>query len=101
MPSSEQAIDLAKHSRRRDAHSVGFGERDLRITHARVKLREVYMLHLNSAAACEFLIQMLPCTAKRLARALRFGPQSLAMRTRSARQQVFIELVPVSGDVRQ
>ncbi len=48
------------------------------VTHASVQLREVDMLHLDRAAAGQFVIQMLPRAAEGLPRALRFGPQAFA-----------------------
>ena len=70
----EQAINLAQHAGRGDAHAVGFVERRLGVAHAGVELRQVHVLHLRRAAAGQLVIQMLPGTAERLPRALRLRP---------------------------
>ena len=101
MAGGEQAIDLAEHAGRCDANAVGFGERGFRVAHARVELREVHVLHLDRAAAGQFVIQMLPSAAERLPRALRFGSQAIAVRAGRVGQQVFVELIAIGGDVRK
>ena len=48
MAGGEQAIDLAQHAGRGDAHAVGFVERGFGIAHAGVELREMHVLHLDA-----------------------------------------------------
>ena len=71
------------------------------IAHAGVELRQVDVLHLRRPAAGQLVVQMLPRAAERLPRALRLGPQPLAVRPGGARQQIFVELIAIRGDVRQ
>ena len=97
----EQAIDLAQHAGRGDAHGVGLLERGVGIAHAGVELRQVHVLHLGGAAAGQLVVQMLPGAAERLPRALRLGPQPVAVLARGARQQLLVELIAIGGDVRQ
>ena len=101
MAGGEQAIDLAEHAGRGDAHAVGFGQRRVGIAHAGVELRQVHVLHLDRAAAGQLVVQMLPRAAERLPRALRFGPQPLAVRAGRVREQLLVELIAIGGDVRQ
>ena len=88
MAGGEQAIDLAQHAGRGDAHAVGLGERGFGVAHAGVELREVHMLHLDRAAAGQLVVQMLPGTAERLPGALRFGAQAVAVRAGRVGQQL-------------
>ena len=53
----EQAVDLAQHAGRGDAHAVGFFQRRLGIAHAGVELRQVDVLHLDRAAAGQLVVQ--------------------------------------------
>ena len=76
-------------------------ERGIGVAHAGVELRQVHVLHLRRAAAGQLVVQMLPRAAERLPRALRFGPQPLAVRPGGAREQLFVELIAIGGDVRQ
>ena len=62
----EQAIDLAQHAGRGDANAVGFGQGGFGVAHAGVKLREVHVLHLDRAAASQFMVQMLPRRRRRV-----------------------------------
>ncbi len=101
MAGGEQAIDPAQHAGRGDADAVGLGHGRVGVAHAGVKLGEVNVLHLDRAAAGQFVIQMLPRAAERLPRALRLGPQAFAVRAGRAGEQLLVELVAVRGDVRQ
>ncbi len=97
----EQAIDLAQHAGRGDAHAVGFGQSRVGIAHAGIELSQVHVLHLDRAAAGQLVIQMLASAAERLAGALRFGAQALAVRAGCVGEQVLVKLVAIGGDVRQ
>ena len=81
MAGGEQAINLAQHAGRRDAHAVGFGQRGFGVAHAGVELREMHVLHLDGAAAGQLVIQdvgerrrtVAACAAIRLAGDRRAG----------------------------
>src|SRR4051812_15477207 len=101
MTGCEQAIDLAKHACRGNADAIGFGEGGLAVTHSRVELRKVNVLHLNRAPASKLLIKVLTRTAEWLPGALLFGAQAIAVRSGGACKESFVKLVAVGCDVRQ
>jgi hypothetical protein len=97
----QAAVDLAQHPGRRDPHRVGLLQRRLGIAHARVELRQMDLLQLQSPAAGQFLVEVLPRAAERLPCALGFHAQPSAMRTRRVGNQLLVELVAIGRDERQ
>jgi hypothetical protein len=96
-----QAIDLAQDASRSARHDARLALGGGRVSHASKNLRQVNVFELRGSLAGKLRVEMLPRAAKGLPLFGRFDPQPLGMFARDPLKQLLIEVVPVTGDVRQ